>query len=261
MGRACAKRRLLDPTTRCFSRRCCYIETMPSPRQSPLFAALRLKANSSRHLLASRHSQPYARSSNASLCGFSQIQDIAGARIVTEGGLDTQDQIRDAVVAAFPGARVFDRRERPSYGYRAVHVVVTCQAVPVEIQIRTSDQHRWAEIFERLADTFGRQIRYGGEPDEPNADFFGITHRDVIELMMVLSEVISSKEYVLSTMGMKHDVHELLRQVATRWPRTDFPRAEAEAVRLLRARETGLAPLNAELDAMLDALSRLVEPR
>jgi hypothetical protein len=192
---------------------------------------------------------------------LSQIQDIAGARIVTEGGLDTQDQIRDAVVAAFPGARVFDRRERPSYGYRAVHVVVTCQAVPVEIQIRTSDQHRWAEIFERLADTFGRQIRYGGEPDEPNADFFGITHRDVIELMMVLSEVISSKEYVLSTMGMKHDVHELLRQVATRWPRTDFPRAEAEAVRLLRARETGLAPLNAELDAMLDALSRLVEPR
>ena len=33
---------------------------------------------------------------------------------------------------------------------------------PAEIQIRTSRQHKWAELFEKAGDKWGREIRYGG---------------------------------------------------------------------------------------------------
>jgi ppGpp synthetase/RelA/SpoT-type nucleotidyltranferase len=33
---------------------------------------------------------------------------------------------------------VMDRRKNPSYGYRAVHVIVMTQGASVEIQVRTA---------------------------------------------------------------------------------------------------------------------------
>jgi ppGpp synthetase/RelA/SpoT-type nucleotidyltranferase len=36
---------------------------------------------------------------------------------------------------------VIDRREKPSHGYRAVHVIVECGGRMVEIQVRTELQH------------------------------------------------------------------------------------------------------------------------
>ena len=35
---------------------------------------------------------------------------------------------------------------------------------PIEVQVRTEWQHLWAEWFERLADQYGRGIRYGDPP-------------------------------------------------------------------------------------------------
>jgi ppGpp synthetase/RelA/SpoT-type nucleotidyltranferase len=64
----------------------------------------------------------------------------------------------------YPDAEVQDRRIRPSYGYRAVHVIVTVEAKPVEIQIRTELQHNWALVTEKLADVIDQQIKYGGGP-------------------------------------------------------------------------------------------------
>ncbi len=58
--------------------------------------------------------------------------------------------------------RVVDRRERPSHGYRAIHIVVLVRERAVEIQLRTALQHLWAELCEKLADTFGADIKYGG---------------------------------------------------------------------------------------------------
>jgi hypothetical protein len=57
-----------------------------------------------------------------------------------------------------------DRRIEPSQGYRAVHVIVYPDGVPVEIQVRTRWQHEWADMFEKLADLIGRGIRYGQPP-------------------------------------------------------------------------------------------------
>ena len=95
---------------------------------------------------------------------LSQMQDIAGVRVVRAMGLDEQDDLVGAIAALFNGARVVDRRESPSYGYRAVHVIVAVDGRGVEIQVRTELQHLWAQVFERMADLLGRGIRYGLPP-------------------------------------------------------------------------------------------------
>ena len=97
------------------------------------------------------------------------MQDIAGMRIVGDFNRIAQDKISASISELFSnGARppkIVDRRISPSSGYRAVHLVVHVDSVPVEIQIRTRLQHQWAEFYEKLGDKFGRGIRYG-EPVE-----------------------------------------------------------------------------------------------
>jgi ppGpp synthetase/RelA/SpoT-type nucleotidyltranferase len=68
----------------------------------------------------------------------------------------------------FPGARVVDRRVRPSHGYRAVHVIVTSESRLVEIQIRTEVQHLWAQMSEKQSDT-DPLLKYGGGNAEARA--------------------------------------------------------------------------------------------
>ncbi|XVV14657.1 RelA/SpoT domain-containing protein [Actinoplanes sp. CA-131856] len=100
------------------------------------------------------------------------IHDIAGARIVLDGGRWKQDQVVARIVEAFPATdkepRVLDRRQEPSFGYRAVHVVLFMGRLPVEVQVRTDLQHRWAEVVENLGDRWGRGLRYGEGIDEPD---------------------------------------------------------------------------------------------
>lgn len=53
-----------------------------------------------------------------------------------------------------------------------MHVVAFVGRLPVEIQIRTDLQHRWAEIIERLGDQWGRGMRYGTGPEQPDRPAF-----------------------------------------------------------------------------------------
>ena len=59
-----------------------------------------------------------------------------------------------------------DRRNKPSHGYRAVHVIVEVSGKPIEIQVRSSLQHLWAELSEKCSDVLDSAIKYGGGPDE-----------------------------------------------------------------------------------------------
>ncbi len=96
---------------------------------------------------------------------LSQMQDIAGCRLVVKSIVE-----QDAVVAqlkdALPSSVVIDRRKQPSFGYRAVHLVVTAQGKPVEVQVRTELQHLWAQLSEKLSDVFDPAIKYGGGDSE-----------------------------------------------------------------------------------------------
>jgi putative GTP pyrophosphokinase len=94
---------------------------------------------------------------------LTQIQDIAGCRVIVET-MTEQDSAVAALRLATPVSTVLDRRVRPSYGYRAVHVVAEVAGHPVEVQVRTRRQHVWAELSEKVADSFDPAIKYGGGP-------------------------------------------------------------------------------------------------
>jgi putative GTP pyrophosphokinase len=92
---------------------------------------------------------------------LSQMQDIAGCRITVEN-TSKQDNLVAQLIASYPDALISDRRNKPSHGYRAIHLIVNCNGHSVEIQIRTQLQHLWAELSEKSADKFGIDVKYGG---------------------------------------------------------------------------------------------------
>lgn len=125
---------------------------------------------------------------------LSKMQDIAGLRIVLSKSLPTQDQIADEIQKLIRNSRIVDRRARPSHGYRAVHVTTSVADCPVEIQIRTPLQDQWAQVMEKIADTWGREIRYGGGPANPEARYGRRTIGEFVLAMMRDSEIIAETE-------------------------------------------------------------------
>jgi putative GTP pyrophosphokinase len=95
---------------------------------------------------------------------LSRMQDIAGCRLVVETRKE-QNEVADRLIETFSGAvvRVDDRRETPSHGYRAVHVIVRVQGRLVEVQIRTTLQDIWANVVEQLA-VLGGDLKHGVNP-------------------------------------------------------------------------------------------------
>ncbi len=94
---------------------------------------------------------------------LSQMQDLAGCRVIVPE-IQAQDEVIDRVSALF-AASVLDRRTKPNFGYRAVHLNVSRNGFNIEVQIRTRLQHLWAIYSERLADRFGNELKYGGGPE------------------------------------------------------------------------------------------------
>ncbi len=130
---------------------------------------------------------------------LSQMQDIAGARIAADISREEQDAIAARVVELWPDhPRLRDRRAQPSHGYRAVHVIVKEQGCRVEIQIRTRYQNIWAQVMERIADEWGRQIRYGELPTDPEEAMSAVypttTRREIVANLIMLSELIAADE-------------------------------------------------------------------
>jgi len=78
---------------------------------------------------------------------LSSIQDLAGLRVVVDGGRAEQDRVVERLTATFLSAarapRIVDRRARPVQGYRAVHVIVY------------PDAFRSRSRFERAGSTSG----------------------------------------------------------------------------------------------------------
>jgi ppGpp synthetase/RelA/SpoT-type nucleotidyltranferase len=123
-----------------------------------------------------------------------QMQDVAGLRVVRPMSVLEQDELAARIAGLFGGAKVMDRRAKPSHGYRAVHVIARVDGRLVEIQLRTALQDRWAQILERLADRWGRDIRYGAEPESPHERVGAYTRRSIVGLVRRLSPLIAECE-------------------------------------------------------------------
>lgn len=92
---------------------------------------------------------------------LSQIQDIAGCRLIVKDIIN-QESVVQLLTSLFEQTTVNDRREKPSHGYRAVHVIVNSHGKLIEIQVRTELQHLWAELSEKFSDLIDPAIKYGG---------------------------------------------------------------------------------------------------
>jgi putative GTP pyrophosphokinase len=98
---------------------------------------------------------------------LSQMQDIAGCRILVTDVIQQDETVRAVIATAVDALSpidftIVDRRTRPSFGYRAVHVIVSIHSKPIEIQLRTRSQHLWAELSEKLSDVEDNSVKYGG---------------------------------------------------------------------------------------------------
>jgi len=92
---------------------------------------------------------------------LSQVQDIAGCRVIVANAI-AQERAVQSLRQIFTNTTIMDRRKNPSHNYRAVHVTARIAEHLIEIQVRSSLQHLWAEFSERLSDKVGPAIKYGG---------------------------------------------------------------------------------------------------
>ncbi len=122
------------------------------------------------------------------------IRDLAGTRIVKRMNLAQQDALCDQICGLFDDPKVIDRRTAPMHGYRAVHIVPKVGGKRVEIQVRTLWQDTWAQMFEALADSVGRQIRYGQPPATPDAPAGSTTRAGLVQSLLDLSATIPTYE-------------------------------------------------------------------
>lgn len=148
---------------------------------------------------------------------LSQMQDIAGCRIIVND-IAAQDKLIAQLKGLFERAFIVDRREHPSHGYRAVHVIVDNRGKLIEVQVRTSLQHRWAEFSERLSDEVDRAIKYGGGDPE------------LVSYLTTMSEVSMNIEMALNRTDLTTVVTEWQR-----WP--ELSRRLGERILWLRSRD------------------------
>jgi ppGpp synthetase/RelA/SpoT-type nucleotidyltranferase len=111
----------------------------------------------------------------------------------------TQDEVTAKLRKLFDKTVVVDRREHPSHGYRAVHVIVDYRGKLIEVQVRSALQQAWAELSEKLSDVVDSAIKYGGG------------NQEVVSLLSNMSETTMSVEIGIKTKDIKRLTSELER--------------------------------------------------
>lgn len=123
---------------------------------------------------------------------LTQVQDIAGCRLVISDAVE-QERVVASLRDLFPQSSIVDRRAVPSHGYRAVHVVVEISGKLIEIQVRSSLQHLWAELSEKLSDVADPAIKYGGGGEE---------YRQILEKASASVALIEKREMRIATLAL-----------------------------------------------------------
>lgn len=149
------------------------------------------------------------------------------------------------------------------HGYSALHLIIRIsgiehvESVVAELQIRTPLQHLWAELNEKIADRYGRGIRYGEPPEHPERPLFpdteeaGPTRADLVGLVLSISELIRQTEEIqVST--EKVVAHLEGSDLGTQFSSEELDELGAESV------EAQFAARHRQLMSMLEELLDLV---
>jgi hypothetical protein len=197
---------------------------------------------------------------------LSRMQDVAGARVVRNCTLEEQDELVSVVVARFNESDVVDRRydpnqstlrvdnlraPGPSYGYRAVHVVLIVDRLLVEVQLRTGLQDLWAQVVERVSDQWGRAIRYGEGPEDRDLEITGgWTRGGFVEMLGQLSQQIAIVEAWPGKFGAEQRELSQLRRALESQARKGGKRyaAAVHHKRQIRRSEDEMAQLRASAE-------------
>ena len=167
---------------------------------------------------------------------LSQMQDIEGCRIVVDS-ITEQDALASRIHAVFDDVVVHDRRKNPSFGYRAIHVVPRLMGERYEVQIRTRLQHVWAEVAERLAGSFGQELKYGEGPEEARSA--------LIQFSELVHQVETEEAYLIAAWTGRKLTDDELARIASGFFRDHLrygSRTDASEFESL-AYHSGLAPL------------------
>lgn len=99
---------------------------------------------------------------------LSQMQDVGGVRVVL-GDLADSDRMVARIRQQWGGEvrrhddYVADPQES---GYRSQHIVVNRDGYLIEIQVRTENQHTWAESVESVGRMVGVELKWGAGPTD-----------------------------------------------------------------------------------------------
>lgn len=176
------------------------------------------------------------------------IQDLAGVRVIADMGLRAQAAVAERVARDLRQSdeAVVSRLDGSHAGYRALHVVCVFRhlgGARLEVQIRTDLQNSWANLYDALADRYGREIRYGTLPADAEAARHvqrvqGVTGFQVVQLEQGRDRLESLRDHLppegQARDGLEAQVLELEREVLDRGKllrRT----MEAEAIEVRRS--------------------------
>lgn len=182
---------------------------------------------------------------------------------VSAGGLLGQEVFTQKIMRIFDHdrctkpAKLIDHVKEPNHGYRAMHVVVHPDGLPVEIQVRTPLQHQWAELNEKLGDRWGRGLRYGEGPDDPHLPIRGelsFTRQDFVDTLQESSEVIATDEEV------KNELQKLEIVIGCLEESSIDARLAKNLENVRAAHHRASANLSAILEALLGIVDRLEGP-
>lgn len=103
---------------------------------------------------------------------LTQLQDIAGARIILERNADVDETVRylREVISRQTDVKIVrdtDYRDkgRDDSGYRARHIILDSNGYKIELQLRSKVQHYWAETIERTSVVYGHFLKeLDGDP-------------------------------------------------------------------------------------------------
>ncbi|HVS80126.1 MAG TPA: RelA/SpoT domain-containing protein [Pyrinomonadaceae bacterium] len=170
---------------------------------------------------------------------LSQMQDIAGCRLIVSD-IATQDEVVRRVTELFHKSILVDRREQPSHGYRAVHLIAHMNGKLIEIQVRTLLQHLWAELSEKLSDVVDKAIKYGGG------------ERDIASPLLTVSENIKSFE------GREKPFQELVSRYAQARSKLDARETDEQIITMDREVEEARKVVNSSKQEIIEGLNALI---